>query len=316
MRPAVVVAAGVLLAIIGYAVSPWGPGTPADPGEPVVLAVGETGSLYDAYGQALAGAAGDRFGPFRTVTTGGPMASLEQMRAGDAAFALAPADLADDGAPSTRAVARLFDNYIHLIVRADVRVYAVADLRGLRVSVGDPASGTSLVADRILATAGLDPQADIVRQALGPAEVVRAMHERRIDAFFVSEALRSPTVTYLSELISVRLIDLGKIAERLRLEPGSRYLAGNVPAGTYPWLLVPIVTVAVPTLLLTTETTSDALVREMAALLFATAPQIATTIPAVGQVDEHAAIFTGGVPLHDGARAYYRDAKVAICRCS
>jgi hypothetical protein len=48
----------------------------------------------------------------------------------------------------------------------------------------------------------------------------------------------------------------------------------------------------------------------------ASATEIATTIPAVGQVDEHAAIFTGSVRLHDGARAYYRDAKVASCRCS
>jgi TRAP transporter TAXI family solute receptor len=306
-----VVAACVLLGIVAYVVSAWGPGLPSGPSEPVVLAVGRAGSVYDAYGQALAGAAGDRVGPLRTVTTGGPAESLERLRAGDAAFALATADLVTGGTPSIQAVARLFDNYVHLVVRADEPVYTVADLRGLRVSVGDPGSGTSVVADRILAAAGLDPQDDIVRQTFGPPEAVSAIHERQLDAFFVSEALQSPTVSHLGESINVRLIDLRKIAERLRLEPGSRYLAGNVPAGTYPWLLVPIVTVAVPTLLVTTETTSDALVREMTALLFATAPEIATAIPAVGQVDEHAAIFTGSVRLHDGARAYYRDTKVA-----
>ena len=95
-------------------------------------------------------------------------------------------------------------------------------------------------------------------------------------------------------------------------EPGSRYLAGNVPAGTYPWLAVPIVTLAVPTLLLTTDATDEALVREMTGLLFDSASGIAGQIPAVGQVDRHAAIFTGAVPLHAGARDYYLATKLAV----
>jgi len=59
-----------------------------------------------------------------------------------------------------------------------------------------------------------------------------------------------------------------------------------------------------------TDATPAALVERTARLLFASAPRIAGSIPAVGQVDPHAAIFTGAIPLHDGARDYYRATKV------
>jgi TRAP-type uncharacterized transport system substrate-binding protein len=74
---------------------------------------------------------------------------------------------------------------------------------------------------------------------------------------------------------------------------------------------VSITTVAVPTLLLTTTAVSDETVRQLTGIIFDSAPTIAPSVPAVSQISRHVAIFTGRVPLHEGARAYYRAAKVA-----
>lgn len=305
-RLAVACAAAVLLGIAAYAVSPWGP-SQRSTAQPAVLATGDPAGLYDAYGRALASAARGSIGTLTIIETAGVVENLDRLRSGAATFALVTADHTD-ALPSARAVARLFDNYVHLIVRAELQVYRAADLRGLRVSVGDPGSGTSRVADRILAAAGLEP-GDLVRAELGLTDAVTALQQGRIDAIFVSEGLRSPAVSELWTDTGIRLVDLGEIAGRLSTESGSPYVAANIPAGTYPWLVVPIVTVAVPSLLLTTEETSDALVRDVTALLFESASKIATRIPAVGQVNRYSAIFTGTVPLHSGARAYYRSAK-------
>ncbi len=306
-RLAIVCAAAVLLGIAAYAVSPWGPSQRSTT-QPAVLATGDPAGLYDAYGRALASAAAR--GSIDTLTiieTAGVVENLDRLRSGAATFALVTADHAD-ALPSGRAVARLFDNYVHLIVRAELQVYRAADLRGLRVSVGDPGSGTSRVADRVLEAAGLRP-GDLLREELRLTDAVAALQEGRTDAIFVSEGLRSPVVSRLWAESGIRLVDLGEIAGRLSTEVGSPYVAANIPAGTYPWLVVPIVTVAVPSLLLTTAETGDALVRDVTALLFESASEIATRIPAVGQVNRYSAIFTGTVPLHRGAREYYRSAK-------
>jgi TRAP transporter TAXI family solute receptor len=310
-RLAVLVAVAALISIVVY-VSLGPSRSPARSSE-VVLATAGIESLDHAYGQALAQAGADRLGTMRVLASGGARDNLDLLRDGAANFALVTADVASSRPPGPiRSVARLYDTYVHLVARADLAVHRPHDLRGLRVSVGSAGSGTAIAADRILEAAGIDPTTGIERSQLSVADAVAALRTGQIDAFFASEALGSPVMSRLAEVISIRLVDLGDVANTLRGEPGSRYLAGNVPAGTYPWLAVPIVTLAVPTLLLTTEATDEALVREMTGLLFDSAPGIAGQIPAVGQVDRHSAIFTGTVPLHAGARDYYLATKLAV----
>jgi hypothetical protein len=53
------------------------------------------------------------------------------------------------------------------------------------VSVGSPGSGTELIADRVLAAAGLDPRADITRHTLAVAESAGALKDGKVDAFFL-----------------------------------------------------------------------------------------------------------------------------------
>jgi TRAP-type uncharacterized transport system substrate-binding protein len=82
-----------------------------------------------------------------------------------------------------------------------------------------------------------------------------------------------------------------------------------MPAGTYRGMTAAITTIAVPSLLVTAGAVPAAQVERATGLLFSTAAATAGRIPAVGQVDPHAAIFTDVIPLHDGARRYYRATK-------
>src|SRR5262249_46848021 len=148
------------------------------------------------------------------------------------------------------AVARLYDDYIHLVVRADSPVQELAQLRGLRVSVGPPGSGTALIADRILDASGLDPQHDIVRKGLSINDSITALAERTIDAFFWSGGLPTSGVSELASSTALRLIDLGEAAPKLRQERGASYprgasyRTGTIPARTYPGIDSSVSTVA------------------------------------------------------------------------
>ncbi len=315
---AVVVVAGVA----GWVVSPWGPsGLAAQPSGPVVLATGAATGLSDRYGLALAGSSDDRLGAVRTLVTAGSQENLDRLVQGDASFALATADVVEEylatrpPAREIRAVARLYDSYVHLVVPAHKEVHRLADLRGQRVAVGVPGSGDGLAADRVLAAAGLNPATDVTRLELGPDAAVAALATGSIDAYLMVDGIPSPQ---LEQLTNERLVDLADVAEAL-LGSGTCprpvcavYHAGTVPATTYPGLAVAITTVAVPTLLLTTTEVGDDVVRQFTKLVFDTAPRIAAAIPAARQIDRRSAIFTGPVPLHDGARYYYRAAKVAV----
>ncbi|MET7394080.1 TAXI family TRAP transporter solute-binding subunit [Dactylosporangium sp. NPDC005572] len=319
-RWVLIAAAAVLIGVAAYGSSPWVWFSPDDRREmPVVFATGSPGGVDYAYGQALAAAVSGELGPAYGLATAGAVENLELLGRGRVTFAFATADTVEayssqtppTGATSVRAVARLYDNYTHLIVQAELPVHTVADLRGMRVSVGSPGSDTAFVADRILRAAGLDPRGDLQRVDLSLTDAVSAMRDRRIDAFFLSGGLATPEVLDLAGQAAIRLTDLADIAATLRSTYGSYYQTGTVPAGTYQGMTGSITTLVVPNLLLTAEGTPDPVVERMTGVLFASATRIADSIPAVGQIDRHAAIFTGAIPLHDGARAYYRSTKVA-----
>ncbi len=48
------------------------------------------------------------------------------------------------------ALARLYDDYMHLVVRKTSPITSLADLIGRKVSIGAPGSGTVVTADRLL----------------------------------------------------------------------------------------------------------------------------------------------------------------------
>jgi len=286
---------------------------------PVVLATGTPNGVYHQFGQALAEAAGTAEGPARALVTAGSVENLRLLAQGRATFAFTTMDVAVaayagrtpfPGEVPIRAVARLYDDYLHLVTPAESPVHAITDLRGLRVSVGSDGSGTALIADRILGGAGLRPEQDIIRAELSLTEAIEALHEHRIDAFFWSGGLPTPGLTALADTTAIRLVDLAAAADTLRTAYGSVYRTKNIPAGTYRGMTAAITTIAVPSLLVATDAASPATVERMTGILFATAPAIAGSIPAVSQVDPHAAIFTETIPLHDGARDYYRATKV------
>lgn len=319
-RWAAVAVAALLLGAATSLASPW---RPAGHGErrsgPIVLATGGADGVYHHFGQGLAAAATRELGPTRALVTAGSVENLRLLAGGRTAYAFTTLDVAVAaytgqapfaGPVPLRSVARLYDDYLHLVTSAESPVHAVADLRGLRVSVGSDGSGTALVADRILTGAGLRPEHDIRRGELSLTAAIEALREHRIDAFFWSGGLPTPGMTDLAEHTRIRLVDLADAADKLRAAYGSVYRTKNIPAGTYQGMTAAITTITVPSLLVATDAVPPGDVERMAAILFAAAPAIAGSIPAISQVDRHAAIFTGEIPLHDGARDFYRASKV------
>ncbi len=297
-------------------------GAPARPAadKPVVIATGSTKGVYYQYAQSFAAAAHSRLPQLRLLDTSGSVNNINLLAAGQATFAICAADAAMDGYAGEglfargvpiRAVARLYDDYIHLVVPAESAVRSLADLRGLRVSVGPDGSGTALIADRILGVAGLDGHRDIEREVLSINDSVAALQAGTVDAFFWSGGLFTAGITELGNAMAIRLVNLADSATALRSHYGTVYRLGTVPAGTYRGVDAAVGTVAVPNLLITLDTVPATVVNRVLGALFASASQVGRAIPAAVQLDPRSAPFTNRLPLHPAATSYYRSHKAA-----
>lgn len=282
------------------------------------VATGGTQGVYYKLGGALAKQWATQFGmpgP-EVISTAGSLANLKLLRSGKADIVFCAADAAADavraqdseGGPKVRALARIYDDYIHVVVRQDSPIHELADLRGKPVSTGAPRSGVQLIAGRLLRTAGLDPAADLHVRKLGIDESIDALRSGTIDAFFWSGGLPTPGIRQLARNVPLRLVDLGDVVPALQ-QRYPVYRPATVPPTAYHLDQGSVTTLVVPNFLLVTADMPDDVAGALVRGLFDGQPKLVEANRAALSIDVHSAIDTAPVPLHDGALTYYRSRK-------
>ncbi len=297
----------VLLLVSGLA------GCRDEPAEPtrIRIATGSPTAVYHAFGQSLAAVLNRELPGVRAevVVTAASAQNVRLVGSGAAELGFTQADVLparEPEHPSVLAVARVYDDLLHLVTRAGGPIRTLADLRGRRVSVGADGSGTEITATRLLEVAQLD--GDRIRQEhLGLDDSMAALREDRIDAFFFSGGLPVRGVADLAERTSLRIVDLGEWTEALRRGYGQVYVTRDIPRSMYQ--AEPVSTVANPNYLIVRADLPAALVRDVTRLLMERRAELAAAHPAAGRMSQRSAIVTTPLPLHPGAAQWYRAAK-------
>lgn len=287
------------------------------PAGPLRVVTGPLGGVYHAYGTGLAEAVRrelPRLDPMVSATA----ASVQNLRlvgAGEAEVGFALADSAADAVLGRGsfdrplpvvALARLYDNYLQLVVRADGPVHTIADLRGRRVDLGAAGSGTEVTAARVLAVAGLDPTRDLRQRRLGLDDAVPELAAGWIDAFFWSGGLPTAAVSRLARAVPLRLVPLDGTVRALRERFGDFYVETAVPAAAYG-LADAVGTVGVPNYLMVGTAMPAATAYRLTCLLFERRPELVAAHPEARRLNLRSAIATYPVPLHPGAQRCYRE---------
>ncbi|MFD3549250.1 TAXI family TRAP transporter solute-binding subunit [Streptomyces sp. NPDC058655] len=256
----------------------------------------------------------------RLETSEGSQQNLRRVASGEADFTVATADAVSKygidrkpGADRLRGCARLYDDYVQLVVPAGSRVQSARDLRGLRVAIGQDGSGVRLISERLLTAAGLDPARDVTPVSIGIDTMPAELEAGRIDAFFWSGGLPTNAVRELSERFEIRLVQLGDLVEQLQDSgsPARHYRAAVMPQDAYALArnTGAVATLAVPNLLVTTENADPELTEQFTRTVIDSRDRIGGVVHAAQLVDLRTAIYTDPLELHEGARRYYRSVK-------
>ncbi|MFE9691812.1 TAXI family TRAP transporter solute-binding subunit [Micromonospora sp. NPDC005806] len=284
-----------------------------EPTEPVRIriATGSPTAVYHAFGQSLAAILNRELPGVRAsvVVTAASAQNIRLVGSGQAELGFTQADVLPPRAPehaTVLAVARVYDDLLHLVTTAGGPVRTLADLRGRRVSVGADGSGTEVTAMRLLQVAQLGGD-QVQQEHLGLDDSVAALRAGRIDAFFFSGGLPVRGVAELAASTAVRMVDLGEWTEPLRRGYGQVYVTRDIPRSVYR--TEPVSTVANPNYLIVRADLPEALVREVTRLLMERRAELAAAHPAAGRMSPRAAIVTTPLPLHPGAADWYRSSK-------
>ncbi|MFF7242773.1 TAXI family TRAP transporter solute-binding subunit [Embleya sp. NPDC008237] len=284
------------------------------PRGPVSLATGVPTGVYHRYGELLRPRLSTDLDVKVTVnSSGGSVENLRRVIDGVDTFGIATADAVADVGPGDRdrlrAVARLYDDYVQLVVPVGSPVQKITDLRGRRVVVGLPGSGVELITRRLLSEVGMgDMERAITPVRIGIGEATQRLRDGTVDAFFWSGGLPTGAVSDLAEHWSLRLVQLGDLAGKLRDRYGPVYREAVVPADAYPGG-TETPTIAVPNLLVTRASQDAELIRRVTETVMENREAIGREVHAAQLVDPRTAIFTDPLPLHTGAQRWYRSVK-------
>lgn len=314
--------AAVILVVCGLLAWWLLPSPAPSPSGRITFATGVRTGVYERYGSLLKHRLSRDLPKVRLTLqrSQGSVQNVARVASGKADFTITASDALaayqEDGgkdASRIRACARLYDDYMHLVVPRDSPVNSAKDLKGLRVGVGEAHSGVWLVTNRLLKAAGLDMDHDIHPVREGIDRMPKLLAEGKLDAFFWSGGLPTNAVERLAERTDIRLVQLGDLLPRLH-EQGrkSRYYRAAVMApDAYPTVQRgrSVKTLAIANLLVTTDRTEADLTEGVTRSVIKSRDQIGREVHAAQKVDLRTAIYTDPVPLHEGARRYYRSVK-------
>ncbi|WXL25854.1 TAXI family TRAP transporter solute-binding subunit [Ectopseudomonas mendocina] len=244
--------------------------------------------------------------------------NLNLLQAGRGELAFALGDSVDDawkGIPDAgfktplnklRAIAATYPNYIQIVASKESGIKTLADLKGKRISVGAPKSGTELNARAIFKAAGLSYE-DMGRVEFMPyAESVELIKNRQLDATLQSSGLGMAAIRDLASMVPITFV---AIPEEVVTKIGSpAYQSKIIPAGTYDGQEEDVPTAAITNLLVTHSGVSDDVVYQMTKLMFENLPRLANSHSAAKDIALENAAKNLPIPLHPGAERFYKEA--------
>ncbi|MBR0566039.1 TAXI family TRAP transporter solute-binding subunit [Azoarcus sp. L1K30] len=204
-----------------------------------------------------------------------------------------------------RAVASVYPNYIQIVALADANIKSLADLKGKRISVGAPRSGTEINARAILKAAGLSYGDFSKVEYLPFGESVELMKNRQIDVTLQSAGLGVAALRDLSSAVKVNFVPIP--ADVVAKVGDAAYRSALIPSHTYDGQEADVTTVAINNLLITNDKVPTDVVYEMTRGIFENLERLGTSHAAARQIKLENAIQGLPLPLHPGAEKYYRE---------
>ncbi|MCU0820243.1 MAG: TAXI family TRAP transporter solute-binding subunit [Beijerinckiaceae bacterium] len=284
------------------------------------IGTGGTGGTYYPIGGIIANAISNDKVNASAVATNGSVANVNAIAGGNAESGFSQADVASwaytgtgiwEGRPKIeelRAIANLYPETVHVVARKGLGAKSIADLKGKRISIDEPGSGSLVNAREILAAYGIR-QGDYRAENLKPGPAIDKIKDGGLDAFFFTGGYPFGALTELAATHSFELLAIdGPQAAALKSKFGF-FADDTIPDGAYKDIKG-VKSIAVGAQWVTTSKMDDDLVYEVTKGLWGDKARSALdTGHAKGKEIKRATALTGlGIPLHKGAERFYKEA--------
>ncbi|MEH7492457.1 TAXI family TRAP transporter solute-binding subunit [Neobacillus niacini] len=279
----------------------------------ISILTGGTGGTYYPLGGSFAEIIKDETGIDTNAETSGASAeNMTTLKNGDAEIAFSQTDIASYAAEgklmfatnkvdNVKAIATLYPETIQIVTTKESGITSVEDLKGKKVSVGAPGSGTVANAEQILEVHGMTFD-DINKQDLSFDESTQGIQDGTIDAAFVTAGTPTGAVESLGATEDVVIVPIEQDKIDAIIEKYPFYVKEEVPSGTYG-LESAVTTVAVQAMLVASSDLADDVVYNITKAIFENLDKVTHAKGKLIKVEN--ALNGVGIDVHPGAQKYF-----------
>jgi TRAP transporter TAXI family solute receptor len=299
-------------------------GAPAFAQEQLSIATGGTGGVYFPMGGGLAEIINGQVEGYSATAevTGASVENMGLVATGDADLAIGLADTVLQAQTGTgrfegqqlemiRGLASMYANMVQIVALEGSGITSLEDMRGKRVSVGAPGSGTEVNAEAILTANGISYD-DIDEQRLNFNETADALANGDIDAGFWS--VGAPTSSILNLATTNDIVIIGLTDEQIAAAQAAdaTFARTTLAGGTYEGVDGDIAVLGIPNVLVASSEMSDDLAYAITKAMFENIADLQAVHPAANETTVDFTMSATPVPLHPGAIRYYEEIGAAI----
>jgi TRAP transporter TAXI family solute receptor len=284
----------------------------------LVLATGGTAGTYYPFGGAMAKIWNSKIKNMNVTaqTSGASAENVRLVNKKEVELALVQSDTLDFAFNAKEAfkeplkamstIAVLYPEIIQVVVAAAGPIKSIADLKGKKVGVGAPGSGTEANFRQLLDAYGMKKE-DVNAQFLSFSESAEAYKDKHIDAFIVTAGIPNAGIMDVSTQNQIRILDIPADVAAKLTQKYPFLAAVKVPANTYKGQTAEVSTVAVNAVLIAGNSLSEAMVYNLTKALFENQAELASAHAKGKELNMKTAVTGVSIPFHPGAVKYYKE---------
>jgi uncharacterized protein len=284
----------------------------------LILATGGTAGTYYPYGGAMSKIWNSKI-PGMNVTaqaTGASVENIRLMNKDEVELALVQSDTIDfaftgtevfkEKLPKMSAVAVLYPEVIHIVVRGDLNITSFSGLRGKKIGVGAPGSGTEANFRQLLDVHKMTKD-DVSMQYLSFAESADQFKDNRIDAFMVTGGVPTSAIMDVATQRSIKILPIEDTMLSVLTGKYPFLSAAVIPANSYKGVTTDVKTAAVNAVLIAHPKLSSDVVYNLTKALFDNQAELAAAHAKGKVLSLQGAVMGVSIPFHPGAAKYYKE---------
>ncbi len=251
-------------------------------------------------------------------STGGSVYNVNAVKSGELDFGMAQSDVQYQDYNGTgsfkepdkdlRAVFSVHPEPFTLVARKEANIHSFKDLKGKRVNVGNPGSGTRSAMDELLAAENMKVTDFALASELKADEHGPALCDNKIDAFFYGVGHPSANIQDPTTTCGAQLVPLSDPAVDELVKKHSYYAKVEIPGGIYANNPQPTPTYGVTATMVTSAKVPADVVYIITKAVFDNLDEFKKLHPAFAHLEAPHMIKDGlSAPIHEGALRYYRE---------